>query len=242
MANTATAETGAQEQHPSEQEQSHTVSPSTILAGEPDAVQPPDPIPAELVPVPEDEVWEDTAPAAGTIQQTDTAAADTAAAEASASAAAEARASTEPPVEQCQALPAAMDDEALPTLPQKRPYEAMTLVLEPNGNITRAGRHWDGSPPMSYGPKNKTFFKVYSTTHQRQQDLQGTDKQAQESDTTVDSDSTSPAGDNKHYTNKQKQHHSTGMSRQERKQLDREIPWRHILSMPAAYIDKSRGN
>ncbi|CAK9103941.1 unnamed protein product [Durusdinium trenchii] len=53
-------------------------------------------------------------------------------------------------------------------------------------------------------------------------------------DTTVDSDS----GDSSTEQAERPKYHNPGMSRQERKQLDREIPWRHILTMPPAYIDK----
>eukprot|EP00913_Durusdinium_trenchii_P014270 g13388.t1 len=87
---------------------------------------------------------------------------------------------------------------------------------------------------MAYGTTSKAFFKVYATTKQRQQDINGTDKAAAESDTTVDSDS----GDSNTEQAEWPKHHNPGMSRQDRKQLDREIPWRHILTMPPAYIDK----
>ncbi|CAK9114796.1 Protease Do-like 9 [Durusdinium trenchii] len=104
-----------------------------------------------------------------------------------------------------------------------------------DGTFSLASRFWNGTPPQHYGPQSKTFFKCYTTTAQRQQDIANTDKPAEESDTSVDSEDSSTQADNKQ---PQRQHHAAGLTRQERKQLDREIPWRHILTMPAAYVDK----
>ena len=125
------------------------------------------------------------------------------------------------------------EEDPLPVLPLKRPFDTL-FIMEENGTLARAEHHWGGTPPMAYGTTSKAFFKVYATTKQRQQDINGTDKAAAESDTTVDSDS----GDSNTEQAEWPKHHNPGMSRQDRKQLDMEIPWRHILTMPPAYIDK----
>ncbi|CAK9023753.1 Copia protein, partial [Durusdinium trenchii] len=125
------------------------------------------------------------------------------------------------------------EEDPLPVLPLKRPFDTL-FIMEENGTLARAEHHWGGTPPMAYGTTSKAFFKVYAMTKQRQQDINNTDKAAAESDTTVDSDS----GDSSTEQAERPKYHNPGMSRQERKQLDREIPWRHILTMPPAYIDK----
>lgn len=134
-----------------------------------------------------------------------------------------------------QQTPRTMDDGPLPTLPLKRPLDTLALSLEENGTFSLASRFWNGAPPQHYGPPSRTFFKCYTTTKQRPQDIQGINKPAEESDTSVDSEDYSTSTSSKR---QRPQHHAAGLTRQERKQLDREILWRHILTMLAAYIDK----
>ena len=125
----------------------------------------------------------------------------------------------------------AMEQEALPTLPQKRPFDSMhTLAFEADGTITTMNPTWGGTPPQGFGKASCRFHKIYLTTQQRQQDVDGTDKPAHESDTSADSDTSAEA----HQQNTL----SRSMTRQEAKQLDREIPWRQIAAMPRPYVEK----
>ena len=100
----------------------------------------------------------------------------------------------------------------LPTLPQKRQYDSMmaTLVQDEQGLIHFDPTHIHAQP--CYGPaslKQKLHSKIQHLKQQR------TSKQAP--DMTL---------------------HKQGLSRQEQKALDREIPWRTILAMPPKYVDK----
>ena len=123
-------------------------------------------------------------------------------------------------------------DEPLPELPQKRPFEAMfTLWAEEDGSFVRSNPAWDGSPFLFYGPPSTKFFEAYATTSQRQEDVRQVGKPAEESDSSQDSDVEEEP------KNLQRNKTAT-MTRKETKQLDREIPWRQIFSMPPAYIDK----
>ena len=106
-------------------------------------------------------------------------------------------------------------------------------MQEEDNSLTLINRTWGGTPPLGYGPASKQFFKAYTTTTTRQEDLQDTDKAASDTDTSADSDPEATA--DKQMTHK---HQTRGLTRQEMKQLDRELPWRQILSMPAAYVDK----
>ncbi len=67
-----------------------------------------------------------------------------------------------------------------------------------------------------------------------------TGKPADETDTSQDSDTDESIADSEgETTSKQKLPvYKQGMTRQELKALDREIPWRRILQMPVSYIDK----
>ncbi|CAK9077183.1 unnamed protein product [Durusdinium trenchii] len=65
----------------------------------------------------------------------------------------------------------AMEQEALPTLPQKRPFDSMhTLAFEADGTITTMNPTWGGTPPQGFGKASCRFHKIYLTTQQRQQD------------------------------------------------------------------------
>ena len=128
-----------------------------------------------------------------------------------------------------------MDTQPVPTLPAKRTFDALpTWVMEEGGVIRRLSPHWDGSPFIGYGPQSKTFHHCYLTTEQRQQDLHQVDKDPYESDTTCDS------SDEESKTSPDNAQGEPGqrLTRQEMKALDREIPWREIIRMPSAYVDK----
>ena len=142
--------------------------------------------------------------------------------------------SAEPPGIPVELLPdteqEAAQQEPLPTLPQKRPFDSLhTILHEADGTITTMNPTWGGTPPQGFGRASNRFHKIYLTTQQRQQDVNGTSKPAEEPDTSADSDeSTSTPADKP----------SRNITRQEAKQLDREIPWRQIASMPRPYVEK----
>ncbi|CAK9045906.1 unnamed protein product [Durusdinium trenchii] len=204
LANTATGETAPAIAPHSEFHQAEVDTPQapTILE---EPQHPPEgpqvtfaPTPAELVPVPDDEDLAE--PHEVQHQQeanTDAAAAGTSTEDAAAA---------EPQAEQAH-TPQPMADEPLPTLPTKRPFDTLALSLEEDGTFSLASRFWNGTPPQHYGPQSKTFFKCYTTTAQRQQDIANTDKPAEESDTSVDSEDSSEQADNKQ---PQRQHHAAG--------------------------------
>ena len=109
----------------------------------------------------------------------------------------------------------------------------MTLFIDDNAHISRMTGHEDGSQPLGYGPLSKVFFQAYATTQQRRHDIHPTNKQAEDSDSTQASEESS-----NDMTETDQQREQQGITRQERKQLDRELPWSQISQMPAAYIDK----
>ncbi|CAK9010797.1 unnamed protein product [Durusdinium trenchii] len=209
LANTATGETAPAIAPHSEFHQAEVDTPQapTILE---EPQHPPEgpqvtfaPTPAELVPVPDDE---DLAEPHEVQHQQE---ADTDAAAAGKST--EDAAAAEPQAEQAHA-PQPMADEPLPTLPMKRPFDTLALSLEEDGSFSLASRFWNGTPPQHYGPQSKTFSKCYATTAQRQQDIANTDKPAEESDTSVDSEDSSTQADNKQ---PQRQHHAAGQDPEE---------------------------
>ena len=124
-------------------------------------------------------------------------------------------------------------DEPLPTLPQKRPFDVMFTIRNEDGRLYHQPALHDGSPDLGYGSTRNEYFKIYAATAQRQEDLDGTTKDAYESDTSADSDEDSvdpPPNSSSSPTSR--------LTRQEMKQLDRELPWREIWKMPPAYIQK----
>eukprot|EP00435_Cladocopium_sp_Y103_P033973 s697_g8.t1 len=145
-------------------------------------------------------------------------------------------------------------DEPLPTLPQKRPFDTTFTIINNDGNLQfRAPLH-DGSPDLGYGNNSKNYFEAYAATHQRTADLAETEKDGYESDSTIDSDddvgtpetslpvpsstSTSKTISSPPSATKSHDEQSARLTRQELKQLDRELPWREIWKMPAASIQK----
>eukprot|EP00434_Breviolum_minutum_P010232 symbB.v1.2.009030.t1/scaffold568.1/size186168/6 len=123
-------------------------------------------------------------------------------------------------------------------LPQKRPFDTMfALVMDEQGNITTPDASWDGSPPIGFGPAPRLFHKAYLSSSQRLEDVKDIGKAGDESDTSQESDDDdfdAPPPTTMTAVPVYKQ----GMSRQELKALDREIPWRRILEMSPSYIDK----
>ena len=109
-------------------------------------------------------------------------------------------------------------------LPQKRPFESVYTLQVDSSNIGRTSPWTDVSPEIGYGPQQQAYFRAYAATQQRAIDVQNTGKDGNESDTMAPSDpESSPA---------------QRLTRQKAKQLDRELPWREIVAMPKAHIQK----
>ncbi|CAJ1364137.1 unnamed protein product [Effrenium voratum] len=111
-------------------------------------------------------------------------------------------------------------------LPAKRPFETMhTLLKDEDGEISRTYSGFDGSPDIGFGKKPDQYYKVYLNSDQRTKDVP--EEVAHESDSSADSDGghAPEPGKNK-------------LTRQELKQLDREVPWREIISSDKHTIDK----
>ena len=113
-------------------------------------------------------------------------------------------------------------------LPQKRHFDALMMF-----DISHLGelglcRQWpDGSPEIGTGLEKKKYFEAYSQTPQRLDDVRPIGKDPEEPDTTdSESDDDQPASS------------QPRMTRQEAKQLDRELPWREIITMPQAHVQK----
>ena len=121
-----------------------------------------------------------------------------------------------------------------PILPQKRPFDTLFSINNEDGNLfIQHGLH-DGSPELGYGKPSNAFFEIYATTKQRQKDLQGLDKDGNETDTTVDSEE-----DNTSSTALTSMDSTASrLTRQEMKQMDRELPWREIWKMPPSSVQK----
>ena len=126
-----------------------------------------------------------------------------------------------------------------PLLPQKRPFETMiTLVMDEKGDITRAHSYWDGSPFVGYGPFNARCHAAYLSTNHRQEDVREHGKDPNESDTTQGSDTDDSDTEEIKKPDGEVPSYKQGMTRQQVKALDREIPWRKVLEMDSNYVEK----
>lgn len=114
-------------------------------------------------------------------------------------------------------------------LPQKRTHDAMFTIYNGHGNLQLMSPWSDGSPTLGYGPQQTSYFRAYAATQQRKTDTQSTRKDDNESDTTAASDSDAE-------TQAPAPHQR--LTRQEAKQLDRELPWREIWATPKSHIQK----
>ena len=122
-------------------------------------------------------------------------------------------------------------------LPAKRPFDSIVTLMPINDRMaSRIHPHWDGSPPLAYGPASRRYHRAYLTSQQRQQDVASLGKDPRESDTSQDS--STDDDDCTQATQQNTPAYKQGMTRQELKALDREIPWRKIMEMPQPYVDK----
>ena len=123
------------------------------------------------------------------------------------------------------------EPDSLPQLPMKRPFDSIVaFVMDDHANISRIDHAWDGSQFLGYGPPSRRFHRVYLASTQRKQDVKDDRKDPEESDSTQGSE------DESHQDSSSLDQRE--LSRKEAKALDREIPWRQILQMPPAYVDK----
>lgn len=141
-------------------------------------------------------------------------------------------------------------------LPQKRTFEQLVAFHVWEGTLLPERRQSDGSPDLGYGHFSDGYFRAYAASEQRKLDLEGTHKAFDEMDTSDDSsdDDQPPLSSSTSTSTNQPSLQSTTSStptspssplpphqrltRQEAKQLDRELPWREICGMPEAHIQK----
>ena len=123
--------------------------------------------------------------------------------------------------------------EPLPQLPMKRPAEVMHTTLQYNSNntITTLPTGWDGSPDPSFSmAKHEIYYQAYLNSKQRQIEMADI-AEPQRPDLDSSSDEDLAISNNR------------DMTRQEQKQLDREIPWRQIVQEDSAtfwkYVDSA---
>lgn len=114
----------------------------------------------------------------------------------------------------------------------------ITLIMDEKGDIARSHAHWDGSPLIGFGPLRDRCHHAYLTTEERKQDLKSSGKDPNESDTTQGSDTDDSDVEEPKDHAGVKPSYKQGMSRQEVKALDSEIPWRRIAEMDEHYVEK----
>ena len=143
------------------------------------------------------------------------------------------------------------DDEPQPP-PQKQPRTHENLMIELSnvvmyvecdGTIRHLRRPQDPATWQCFGSKSTTCHQAYLNTQQRKKDVKTLGKDPDDPDTTDDSDETAaeaPKSTSSTTTSSPTfaPLYKQGLTRQELKAMDREIPWRSILSMPEPYVEK----
>lgn len=135
------------------------------------------------------------------------------------------------------------------------------MYVDIDGDIHHLHHPQDMNTWSTYGAPHTAFHQAYLNTAQRRADVELLGKPADESDTSDDSDAElqmtsaaaeqqptsaaaeqppTPAATNEESSNATAvtPAYKQGLSRQEIKAIDREIPWRSILQMPQNYLDK----
>ena len=114
-------------------------------------------------------------------------------------------------------------------LPQKRHFDALMMFdISHLGELGLCHQWPDGSPEIGTATGSTRYFEAYAQTDQRLQDVAPIGKAPDEIDTT----------DSETESENEKPSSQPRMTRQEAKQLDRELPWREVLTMPQAHIQK----
>ena len=134
--------------------------------------------------------------------------------------------------EQRPAEPAPLPDAAppepslLPQLPMKRPADVLTVrwFANAHGELEPAAPHWDGSEDFNTPFKSQIFYNSYLTSSARKIEMTSIGDPTREDNSS--SDEELEISNNR------------TMSRQESKQLDREIPWREVDALPVMMRDK----
>ena len=116
----------------------------------------------------------------------------------------------------------------MPTLPMKRPFEAM--LNDAHGRIEPPRWSWDGSPDTVITQTHSVLFAKAATKILQMEgyDVLETDLTTLQSE----SDAASSGPEDKIQVMKKKV-----LTRKEAKALEREIPWRQIVKLPKDQID-----
>ena len=144
------------------------------------------------------------------------------------------------------------DDEQPSEPPNKQPRTQETLVvklhnvvmyLDCDGTIKHLRRPQDPATWQCFGAKPTGCYQAYLLTDQRKKDVKSLGKDPQDPDTSDDSDESEDEAPKSTATSKTSSPttaplYKQGLSRQELKAMDREIPWRSILSMPEPHVEK----
>ena len=118
------------------------------------------------------------------------------------------------------------EPSSLPQLPMKRPAEAMMVrwFVNAHGEAEPAALHWDGSEEIETPFRSKIFYSSYLASSAREIEMKPIGDPLREDHSSSDEDL--------------ELSNDRTMSRQEAKQLDREIPWREVDSLPVMMRDK----
>ena len=113
------------------------------------------------------------------------------------------------------------------TAEQQAPADIQTLLTTYDDNTaTFRSKHWDGSPDISSPHQQcQQAYTAYLSSARRKIEMKGIDEPERPDWHTSDDEDLSLSNDRQ-------------LSRQEMKQLDRELPWCEIMEMPAAAKDQ----
>ena len=121
----------------------------------------------------------------------------------------------------------AMPVETLPQLPMKRPSDVLVAKFQSydDGTIARIPDHWDGGfYPQFPFVRKEACYKAYLNSSHRKVEMQGIpEPERPDLDSSSDEELTLS--------------NERSLTRQELKQLDREIPWRDIMQMDSTTIE-----
>ena len=118
------------------------------------------------------------------------------------------------------------EPSSLPQLPMKRPAEALMVrwFVNAHGEAEPAALHWDGSEEIDPPFKSKILYNSYLASSAREIEMKSIGDPLREDHSSSDEDL--------------ELSNDRTMTRQEAKQLDREIPWREVDSLPVMMRDK----
>ena len=116
--------------------------------------------------------------------------------------------------------------ETLPQLPAKRSAAEALIIYDVNAydEIEPKMTYWDGSPETNTPTRSQAFYQAYLNSSQRRNEMGDIPEPHREDNSSSDEDLSLSNNRN--------------MTRQEAKQLDREMPWREVNSLPTMLRDK----